>query len=121
MSWQYRNIYSLIYERGGKRPVFKEDEVSRITTVLEVIENCYHDRAIQSQHARPSGVYKKRSLGSAKMILDQTLKMLGYDFLYRLPKLKNQKAYDKVHVFFNNFFNYYIAKKFRKTDPTQKV
>lgn len=111
MPWMYKNIYALIYEKGGKKVVHGPRDRDEIIIALIVIQNYYED--IQRED-RPAGVYKKRSLGSAKMLLSAVLKMLDKEPFYHLPGLKNKSAATKVEKFFYSFFNDYIAPEFKR-------
>lgn len=107
MPWQYKNIYHIIYKLGGYYPVHNRETQNDIIIALIVIQNYYYD----SINGRSGGVYKKRSLGSAKMLLAAVLRMLDKEPFYRIPTLKNQAANEKVRKFFYSFTDY-VSQKF---------
>ena len=116
MPWQYKNIYHIIYKLGGYAPRHSVENQNDIIIALIVIQNYYYD----SLNKRSAGVYKKRSLGSAKMLLDSVLKMLKMDPFYRLPSLKNQAANEKVKKFFYSFTKY-VSKKFIRCHQSSHI
>lgn len=96
MPWQYRNIFGIIYKLGGLYPKHSAVDGDKIIVALIVIENFFHQR----QKGQREGAFKKRSLGSSKMLLSSVLKMTGNEPFYRLPELKNKQANEKVNEFF---------------------
>lgn len=105
MSWQYRNIFSIIYELGGRRPAHSARDTERIIIALIVVQNFYNQGRVDVLR-RGRGMKKCRSLGSSKMLLSAILNMLDKEPFYHIPSLKNHEAHERVLRFFYSFTNY---------------
>lgn len=83
----YKEIFTLIYMKGGHRPNIRND----------VYEQCVHDfEVIMQKFLETRKEYHRHSMPSNYMLLDILLKQNGHESFYNFPYLKNDKCRDRV-------------------------
>lgn len=96
LSHQYSRIFELMYRHGGHKPSYVKREQIKIDLSSVVY---YHMLRKRQDYAR----YRKKSLGSAMMILDFVLKYNNVPSYYELPQLKCKESFDKTKEFCDDF------------------
>lgn len=87
MSKLYKEIFTLIYMHGGKKPNVQN----------EVYENCINDfKIIMQKFLGIREEYHRHSMPCNYMLLDILLKQNGHQPYYQFPYLKNDRCRDKV-------------------------
>lgn len=83
----YKEIFTLIYLHGGRKPCIQND----------VYEKCIHDfKVIMTKFLASRVEYHRHSMPCNYMLLDLLLTRNGHESYYKLPYLKNDKCRDRV-------------------------
>ena len=83
----YKEIFTIIYLKGGHKPALEN----------EVYENCIKDfKIIMNYFLTIRSTYGRHSMPSNYMLLDLILRRNGHDPYYVIPYLKNDECRDKV-------------------------
>jgi hypothetical protein len=103
MSKLYKEIFTLIYINGGRRPNIDN----------QTYEKCVADfKVIMQKFLGIRGDYQRHSMPCNYMLLDMLLRQNGHEPYYLFPYLKNDKCRDRVMEIYSDLK--------RKTDGDNK-